>query len=216
MFFTLRRRAVIDTHAEGVMPWRSLCLLTAPFVAAYIALMMSRASVDMVFDRYLVPLLFVALLVMGRAYQERISRRLPRYTFVLLGLMAAFSLGATHDAFAFLRANLAAARLLEARGVPDTAIDAGWEFNSWTALQTSGYLLPFERGNSFPDWWPALTNAPCLPGYAESLPGFHPKYTLTSVPDGCGGQIGIPPVHYRQWLGRHDQTVYIVASDRPH
>lgn len=203
------RSAPQDEPAEPVLSWSSLKVLALPFSAVYIALMIPRAGVNMIFDRYLLPLLFLALLAMARVYQERIARQLPRYTTLLLAVVAIYSIGVTHDAFAMLRARLDAARQLQARGVPDKEIDAGWEFNTWTVLNGAGVLVPF--GGDIPPA-PAYPGLACPPPFPGNILGLDPKYTLSYDPNDCGGQVGIPPVHYREWFGPRNVNVYIVSS----
>jgi len=209
----LRSRNLHDRQSKNVLPWSSLWLLSGLFSVIYIALLMSRAGADMVFDRYMVPLLFFLLLFMARCYQERVSPRLPRYAFVLLAIVAIYSIGATHDAFAMLRARLEAAQELQHRGVPDTEIDGGWEFNVWTVLQRSGALIPWYGD----DIAPIVSKNPefaCEPSFFAYTPGLNPTYTLSYQPSGCGGQVGVPPVRYREWFGPREVTIYVVSSRR--
>ena len=207
-----RNPAVPDDPSACRLSWSSLLLLGGPFSVVYIALMMSRAGVNMVFDRYLLPLLFFFALLLGRVYQERVSRQFPRYAFAVLAIVTIYSIGATHDAFSNLRARLRAAQELEARGIPDAEIDGGWEFNTWVALQTYGFLLPYEGEGTVPPFPKDPTAVPCTPLFSASIPGLHAKYALSDIPTGCGGQIGIPPVHYREWFGPRDENIYIVSS----
>lgn len=207
---TIWSRGLPSRQTSQGLSRNSLFVLTVPFSAVYVGLMMSRASVGMVFDRYLLPLLFVVLLLLVRRYQERIAARLPAYAFAILGVVAIFGIGATHDAFARLRARLDAARELEARGVPDTEIDGGMEFNSWTVLKHSGVLVPVE---SYQESIPTADDPDlvCPQAFPENIPGLHPKYALSFDPNGCGGQVGIPPVHYREWFGPGMVNIYIVS-----
>ena len=77
--------------------------------------------------------------------------------------------------------------MLEARGVPDTEIDGGWEFNSWAALQRSGFFLPYEGGGSVPDFSKDSNIPPCKPLFYGSIAGLHARYALSSNPNGFGG-----------------------------
>ena len=206
-------RTLRSRQSENALPWSSLWLLAGLFSAIYIALLMSRAGVNMVFDRYLFPLLFFLLLLITRYYQERVSLQVPRYAFGLLMIMAIYSIGATHDAFAMLRARLEAAQELQKRGVADREIDGGWEFNVWTVLRGSGALLPYDGDYSIPKT-PNDPELVCKPSFSANTPGLHPRYALSYDPNGCGGQVGVPAVHYREWFGPREVTIYIVSSRR--
>lgn len=213
-YVLIRRPPLTGQRSTQLLPWSSLLMLAVPFAAVYIVLMMSRAGVNMVFDRYLLPLLFFLILVLARVYQERISRRFPRYAFALLAIVAICSAGLTHDAFSNLRARLQAAQELEAHGVPDSEIDGGWEFNTWVALQRYGFLLPYEGEGTAPPLPKDPTAPPCTPAFAASIPGLHAKYALSENPNSCGGQVGLPPVVYHSWLGPRNLGIYIVSPTR--
>jgi hypothetical protein len=202
-----------NRRPEALLSWSSLWVLTGPLSAVYIALLMSRAGVSMVFDRYLLLPVFILLLVTARCYQERVAVELPRYAFVLLAVVAIYGIGATHDAFAMMRARLAADQEIEARGVPDIQIDGGWEFNVWTVLQTSGALVPYD-GDASVRPLPQNPELVCKPSFAANTPGLQPRYTLSYNRDGCGGPVGIPPVHYREWFGPREVNIYVVSSLR--
>src|ERR1700744_502795 len=203
-----------DHHeSEGPLAWKTLFQLTGPFLAAYLILMTSRASVEMVFDRYLVPILFLLLLALTRYYQERISLRLPRYAFGLLAIVAIYSVSVTHDMFAMLRARLNAARELEARNVPASEIDGGWEFNSWTVLMRTP-MLRTDNGATAATRQQNDPNVDCEPEFSEYVPIGRPEFALSYDPNACGGPVGVPAVHYREWLGPRDVSIYVISTQR--
>ena len=201
-----------EEASSGAFTWPTLFALIIPFSAVYLGLMLSRAGIYMLVDRYVLVLLFFLLLLLTLYYQQRISPQLPRYCFVLLAIVAAYGVAATHDAFAMLRARLQAIREVQSRGVPDIHIDGGFEFNMSSDLSAGGVLIPFEGigGPPIP-----VENDPdlvCEPELGPNMPLVHPRYALSFDPNACGGPVGIPPVPYREWLGPREANIYVVSS----
>ncbi len=119
----------------GCLSWRSLLIVLLPFLSAYLFLLMPRATSTGLYDRYLLPMVFVVLLLVVRYYQENVQPRLPFACLALVALAAAVSVAGTHDLFAMFRGTLAAAEEVHASGVPEGAIDAGWEYDGLTEIR---------------------------------------------------------------------------------
>ena len=121
---------------RGIRLW----FIVGPFTAAYFALLVPRSSIQLL-DRYLLAFMFVAGLVLVRAFQDFVQPSLPAVTKVLVGLIAIYSIGATHDMFAFYRARADVANEIVAAGVQPNTFDGGFEYNAWIELlQGGGYL----------------------------------------------------------------------------
>jgi hypothetical protein len=193
--------------------WHDLGVVLVPFSAAYIFMLMPRAATLSVFDRYLLPLMVVFLLVLARYYQETVRPRLPVLSAVFIGIIACFTAAGTHDVFAMYRGYLAAFQEVRSSGVPATAIDGGWEIDGWTELQTVGHMndprLRIPRGAYV---YQAATVYPAgCNGYSlGAVLAVKPIYALSWDPVQCNGQADFPPVVYRTWLAPHTRTIYIV------
>jgi hypothetical protein len=193
--------------------WRSTLILVVPFLLVYCCLLIPRGLAGDVFDRYLLPILFVLALVLGKYYQGARGRQLPGYSVALLLVIAAYSVAATHDAFAMLQGRLDAAEEVRSAGVPAGAIDAGWEYNSWTELQMVGHLqsrgMRVHGGVEMPDdpEFPQLT---CRPQMWNHAPALRPQYALSFDPDECSGRSAFQPVTYHEWLPPRAVTLYVV------
>ncbi len=131
-------RKAADTNPR--VSWRQLGVLLGPFALVYTLLLVPRASIGWVFDRYLLELLVVALLCLVRYYQERVSPQLPRSALLLVGLTAVYGVACTHNMCALYRARVTLAAEIQASGVPDTSVDYGFEYNFGTELQHSDHL----------------------------------------------------------------------------
>jgi hypothetical protein len=201
-------------NEEGIS-WRSLLVLLVPFTLAYLALLLPRASGGHpVFDRYLVPLLFLAIVLLVRVFQERVQPNLPAISVVLIAIFACYAVADMHDVFSAARARLAAVNELQAAGVPATSIDGGLEYDGMVQIDRYGHLndpriqVPVHTYNdqfaSFPK--------DCQPFERYLFPAIVPGYTLTSNPVACGGDSGFAPVSYSSWLGPYPAEVYIVKT----
>jgi hypothetical protein len=201
-------------HPRAVsISWRDLGVVLGPFSAAYIFMLMPRASAGGFYDRYLLPLMVILLLLLARFYQEKVRPRLPVLAAVLIAIVACFTIAGTHDLFAMYRGYLAAFQEVRSSGVPATAISGSWENDGWTQLETVGYMnerrirIPrgvyvFQPVTAFP--------AGCNGNSLDRIPAVKPVYALSFDPAQCNGQAGFPPVVYRTWLLPHTNSIYIV------
>ena len=105
----------------------SLVRFTAVFVppcALYLAIILYRS---IFFDRYLIPVLpAIGILLLGY-WQRYVRNSVPRYAWVVVGLLSLYGVATTHDYIAAARARLEAATRLTDAGVPRAKITAGWE-----------------------------------------------------------------------------------------
>jgi hypothetical protein len=200
--------------AKPEVSWAEINMLTMPFTVAYSILVLTRTPFQDMFDRYLYAYVFLALLVLMRLYQERVSARLPAASFVLALVFAGYSIAATHDTFAMYRAHLAAIDELRSAGVPATDIDGGFEYNAWTQIEKTGYV------NESRIQVPAhllivpVTHLPdsCYPFMDTLTPAVEGRYALSYDPAACHGKTAFAPVSYHAWLGPHTVYVYIVDA----
>jgi hypothetical protein len=202
--------------------WRQLGILLGPISAAYMALLGSMILQDEIFayfDRYLSPLLAFLLLVLACYYQQTVKAHLPVVCILLIGILGAFSVAATHDRFSMYRGWLKAIDQVRATGTPATAIGGPFEFEAWTETETVGYandarirnppgayvppaakdLQPDCRQDSFSTWVPAIK----------------PVYAISLTQGECGGQPAFPTVTYRTWIAPHTNSIYTVRIPSP-
>ena len=176
---------------------QTLLTVLGPFTAAYLMLMVTRAAV---FERYFLPLLFVLLVFLLRFYQTRIATRLPALTCVFVMVFGVYGVMALHDVLAASRAALEAADELRTAGIPRTEIRAGFQYDAWTQIEQTGYLLPKQPWHTPPEcvsWWDKYT------------PAIHGRYQLSYSPS-CFPESEFSPVEYRTWLAPHQQKIYIL------
>jgi hypothetical protein len=220
----IRKRVVreeVDRQADASSPttrsvsWNQLLLLAGPFAAAYFALLIPRSSVQL-YDRYLLPLMFLSGLGLILAFQNFVQPRLPAVTKVLVGLVAIYSIGATHDMFAFYRARVMVAEEVRAAGVQPSTFDGGFEYNAWIEAQ-QGYVNDeniLNRPNSYIPTGPyrglSCDGSGKIGVDNNRLFHFSPRYGLSFYPDVCAGQTPLAPVSYFRWLGLRPASLYVV------
>jgi hypothetical protein len=202
--------------ASPAISWRHLGVLLAPFAVAYLLLLIPRATGLNLSDRYLLPLLMVALLCITRYFQDSVQPQLPVAAFILVGLMALYGVTFTHDAFAFYRARVALAAELRAAGVPDTSVNNGWEYNLNVELQHASHINdPHIRvpADAFIPT-PPIPNTVCSMGgfWGVYLPHIHPVYNIAFDPKECSGPAPFTPVQYSRWIASSPGTLYVVRT----
>jgi Dolichyl-phosphate-mannose-protein mannosyltransferase len=192
--------------------WTRMCLLLGPFTAAYMLIILPRPSTYVLFERYSLPLLYVALVCLVRYYQERIQPQLPLVSLLLIATMAVFAVAISHNTFALYRARVALAAELRAHDVPDTSVDNGWEYNFGLQIQRAGHIneskvvLPT---NAFTPT-PPLPAGTCPMEFRDETPLIDPLYGISFEPNACYGPAPFAPIHYSRWLASGPGTLYVV------
>ncbi len=205
------RREPIPVGAQTEVSWRTLTVLTVPFLLAYLLLLMPRAAFSQPYDRYSLPLIAVGLVPLVRLYQQVFGARRPGVAVVLVVIFAAYSMATTHDAFAMYNGTHQAMQQMLRQGVPAHAIDAGWETDGWTQIVEGGYVHDL-RLNLKEDQGlrPDVGSRPCPFEVHYLFPVVRPTYALAFQPNVCGGQAPFPVVSFRTWLPWATRRIYVV------
>jgi hypothetical protein len=214
---TVDHQAEASSLTTRSVSWNQVLVLVGPFVAAYFALLIPHSSIQL-YDRYLLPLMFLSGLVLIRAFQNFVQPCLPAVTKVLVGLVAIYSIGATHDMFAFYRARVMVADEVRAAGVQPSTFDGGFEYNGWIeALEGGGYINDesiLNRPNSYIPIGPyrglSCDGSGKIGADNNRLFHFSPRYGLSFYPNVCAGQTPLAPVSYFRWLGLRPASLYVV------
>jgi hypothetical protein len=226
-FFTslFSRRPILqraNTRISQRLSWASLRTLFTAFVFANLMLLLLQelvgsAARQWLFDRYLLPLLPIALILALRLFEDRVRPNLPLVSNVFVLFFAVYAVAATHDLFSMYRARQAAVMELLDAGVPDTSIDAGFEHNAMIQIERFGYIddpatrLPSTDKRRQPASFPAG----CEPALVEFTPAIVPGYALSYDPNACDGPSRFAPVSYLDWLLARRIRIYIVDTLEP-
>lgn len=189
-----------------VAPWDSDILwLLGPFSLSYFVLLMPRAYYVVVFDRYMLTMMPVAIICLLRLYQERIAATLPAISVIVLVIFGLLATASMHDWFAWYRARLVAIDEIRASGVPRTEIQGGAEYDGWTQIEDRGSI---DGSLIFKDDWRAEFPE-CKFHFAPYTPAIHPKFTIVFPQKRCLAPSIYPPVTYRTWLPPYKSTIYV-------
>jgi len=196
---------------------RNLLVLMIPFVPAYLVLLSSRGLQSNLFDRYLLLLLPIGLIMLLRIYQDSVRHNLPLACYALVLLFAAYAVASEHDAFSAYRGRLAAINELRAAGIPDTSISGGWEHAAMVQIEHCGFINnPSSRAYAEA----RISQDSPLPKECEipmdtTIPIVSPIYTLSFNPPVEDRRSPFPPVTYSDWLGPRTVTLYILNTSKP-
>ena len=124
------------------------------FAVAYAALLIPRAFVGMIFDRYLLPLVMVLAILLLRQMQERAGKISYLPGWITLFFFTCFAVAGTHDLYAFDRARVTALDEVTRSGVPRTSVEGGFEYAT-EDTDTNHRLYPRSCSHHGGSWIPA-------------------------------------------------------------
>jgi hypothetical protein len=211
-----RPASLPSPNPSMAISWNGLAILLLPFGFAYALLLLPAAATYGIHDRYFLAPLVVALIFVVGVYQERVRFEIPFAGIFLVGASAAYSIVCTHHMFAFYRARTEMAAELHSAGVPDTAIDNGWEHNQGVELQIAGHLnypLIQVPANVYTPV-AAFAASSCPMSMFQYTPHVRPLYAISFDPDACYGLAPFAPIHYSRWPYAPG-TLYVVRSLPP-
>jgi hypothetical protein len=192
--------------------------MLGPFGVSYVAFLLPRALYSFLYDRYLLGLMPVAIIILLLLHQRWIADRLPTVAICLLALFALYTVAGTHDWFALNRTRAAAVAKIHASGVPVTSIQGGFDYDGWTQLQATGYINDDRLRNppnSFhPNLDPLKLAPECRLNFAPFTPAITPKYFVVFQPMACLEPSQYSLVRYRTWLPPFQRELYIQQAKR--
>lgn len=192
------------------LSWHSLSILLLPFTAAYCILLVPRAVYVVLFDRYFIMVMAVLIIFMLRWHQERMSPRLPLLSYITLAVLALAGVAGTHDLFAMDRARLQLANELQRAGIPRTAVNGGFEYDTVSQVQAWGYVNDFHIVNPPGSFKPQpLHTGPCAYPYSYLMPAVKPEYVLAADASPCYTPTQFPTASYHTWLPPGEHQLFI-------
>ena len=205
-------RAIKDKK-DQLASWQDVFWLLGPFTLSYFAMLLPRAYHAAIWDRYLLPIMAIAIIGLLKTYQQFVAPTLPTLSVVILALFSLLAIGGTHDWFAWYRARLAAINEIRASGVPRTAIQGGFEYDAWTQIENGGYIndpgLKIPAGAYHPPTGRQTLPAECQLDFAPYTPAIHPKYTIAFGEMWCLAPSKFPSVGYRTWLPPYNRKILV-------
>ena len=217
-----RRRLHMDAAALPLteLTLRETLVLLLPLTAAYLLLLLPRAafpsSFSDVYDRYYLPLIAVAVIILLRLLREK-TPELPAISYVVLLFFSFFSITATHDLFSAFRTVAGVRAMLQAHGIPSTTISGPWEVDTANQIEAQGYTnddrIEVPVGAYQKPAHPPLEDCKYVLG--SQLPALHFNYVLTVEKLKCLAPSEFPDVTYSAWLPPYSRTIYIERNPNP-
>ncbi len=210
LFSTLK--GVIEKSLRTT-PWsfdweeKRMAALLVPIgsVVGYLFVLIGRARMDGLYDRY--SLLILPLLVLGilEVWQSRGLRSPGIAAWAVLILFGVYGVAITHDHFAQMRTQLRAVKMLEEAKVPRERILAGFENDMWTQIALDGTLVGGPDSPSPP--------GPLEVWYLKRTPRIEPFYFLATSNEPHMFSCTFEPLHYSAWLPPRDRQVLILCPE---
>lgn len=184
-------------------PWNNVNFsIFALFTLGYMALTVPGVMLGFAFDRYMLPILpLVMLVILTQAAKFRPT--VPAAAWVCVIAFACYGIATTHDYSAALRARIAVAERLQQSGIGRDHVSAGFEYDGWTELERSEYASVVQYKDLFADdhakgFWFWFWN---------HTPNLHPDYVVMNwtSPEPVRGVVG-PKVDFQAWLPPHRRS----------
>jgi hypothetical protein len=112
------------------------------FSGAYVLTFVPGAFLALTFDRYLLPLLPLFVIFLLISFRPLVASPTP-VAWTCLALFAGYSIATTHDYYSGLRARTLAAETMQNRAIARNQISAGFEYDAWTQVQSTGKMELF-------------------------------------------------------------------------
>jgi hypothetical protein len=200
-------------RGSGAVSLQEALWMLGPFAISYVAFLLPRALYSFVYDRYLLGLMPLAIIILLLLHQRWVAERLPAITIAALSLFALYAIAGTHDWFALNRARVAAVARIHALGVPTTSIQGGFDYDGWTQIEAAGYVND-PRIRNPPDAYqpnlePLRLQSRCRLNFAPYTPAIQPRYFVVFSVMPCLQTSGYQSVMYGTWLPPFHRTIFI-------
>jgi hypothetical protein len=199
--------------ADDAVSLRQALWILGPFAISYVVFLVPRALYSFIYDRYLLDLMPLAIIILLLFYQRWVTERLPGVTIAALSFLALYAIAGTHDWFALNRARIAAVAQIHTSGVPTTSIQGGFDYDGWTQIEAAGYINDTRIINPphayEPNLEPPRLPAGCRLGFAPYTPAVQPRYFVVFSLMPCLQMSPYRPVPYRTWLPPFRRTIFV-------
>lgn len=192
-----------ESSATRTTDWPELLVLLGVFTIAYVGLLAMRVIWIPIFDRYILPLSVVGIIVALHVATKRIPGGVGALAWIVLAAMGYCSMAGLHDWAAEARARQQAVQLLNAAGIPDTRMYAGFSIDGVTEIDARGGLSA--PGSALPAGFDTTIKKPAgLPSSCDFfdafVPAVYPDYVLRYSPGPCLEPSRYRTFPYRRWL----------------
>jgi hypothetical protein len=217
--------AVVWAAAETLFARRQLLLqpsapeisaalwLLGPYSIVYALLMIPRGLFVGIQDRYMLGLVFPAIVCALLCYRRWFGPRVPALCIVTLAASAVLGICGTHNIFAQTRAADSLQQELQNAGVPRTSISAGFGNDEWVEVELVGHVnsgfitVPAHAYDLSAREWNVTPE--CSTGHAYLIPKIRPIYIIQPGLSSCFAPSSFPPVTWTSWFPPFHRQSYI-------
>ena len=203
-------RSAVAAPVATAFSWRQLQWLLLPFTAAYGLILIPRSTSEL-YDRYLLALLVVAIILAVRYYQEHVGERVPASGFVLAAIASSYGICCVHNTFGMARSVVAMEHRMRDAGVPQSDVELGWDHDGLVELENFGYIdntrIAVPAGVYVPIA-PTVDPACFIPPIPYRFS--RPRYGISFNPNICLGKAEFAPATYRTWPTGELTSLYMV------
>jgi hypothetical protein len=200
-------------ESPGTVSLHEALWILGPFAISYVVFLLPRALYSFVYDRYLLGLLPLAIIILLLLHQRWVAQRLPTITIAVVSLFALYAIAGTHDWFALNRARIAAVARIHALGVPITSIQGGFDYDGWTQIEAAGYINDPRIINPpdayQPNLEPLSLQSQCRLDFARYTPAIQPRYFVVFSVMPCLQTSQYQSVMYSTWLPPFHRAIFI-------
>jgi hypothetical protein len=208
LFFELvraSRQGSLARPSDESSQWHTAFALLGPFTVVYLCLLLPRACLSVIQDRYLLGIMPSAIVLLLLLYERWIANALTAVSIVVLGIFTLYTMAATHDFYADLRASHIAVQELLSDGVPRTAIAEGFASDLWEQLEVEGHVNNQKMVSASTNYNPHVPPRPfsgaCIGFVPQDLePVIRPEYVIGYGPNPCVASTHYAPIAYHAWL----------------
>ncbi len=199
--------------SPGAVSLHEALWVLVPFSISYVVFLLPRALYSFIYDRYLLGLMPLAIIILLLLYQQWVAERLPGITIAALSLFGLYAIAGMHDWFALNRARVAAVAQIHALGVPITSVQGGFDYDGWTQIEAAGYINDPRILNPPDAYQPNLEQlrlqSRCRLDFAPYTPAIQPKYFIVFSLMPCLQTSRYQSVVYSTWLPPFRRTIFI-------
>ncbi|HXC50481.1 MAG TPA: hypothetical protein VN634_06355 [Candidatus Limnocylindrales bacterium] len=189
----------------------ALLASSAVAYAAMMALFLFRATS---YDRYVIPLLPFAIVLLLRRRSGAMPAGVMAMGAVLVTLWGFYGIAITHDMFAALRARREAFDQLRARGVPATSICGGFEIDGLTQIDAAGFVAhpAVRRPPEVRASYRRRTDLALPFWFLNHAPSIQPRWWITLSPVSGFLEEDLPVVEYVRWLPPGHNRIHVIRT----
>ncbi len=209
-----RRSSSSEDAVVGKLGLREMGWILGPFTVCYVLLLLPRAAILLIQDRYLLCLMPSCIAFLLLWHRRSFGRDLPAASAAVLLFYGVLAVGWNHDSFAESRATEGGIAHMEALGVPATELQSGLGPDGWTQVQ-HGHInfnrIVIPAGAYDPNVPTYGLSERCNYWIAAFTPAIIPRYFVSSAHRDCPTSKVVWELPFRAWMPPFRRSITVQA-----